>query len=172
MNIPKTKGFRLFLYACTFIIAYIAATIIDKPQYLTMYWIGLIGFLNVELMLYLTKTKYSSFIKNAYTNCYINCKNPFCKYILQFRGDDYFLTFGDEKETRVKTCLLSLWGVLHFILFTIIGLFVPNVFFEVVIVSILYELIEYLLYNCHDALDILLNISGYLLGTYLKSILI
>jgi len=168
MTIPKTRNFRMFLYAIIFIIAYILSILLNKNEYITLYWIGLIGFLNVELMTYLTTTRFASYINKAYSYCYISCEHPICKFLLKLRGDDYFLTFAEGQEKRIKSCMLSLWGVLHFILFAIIGFFIPNVFWEVVIVSILYELAEYLLYNCHDALDILLNIAGYLTGVYLQ----
>ncbi len=168
MNIPNTHSFRMFLYALVFIITYILSILLNKKEYITLYWIGLIGFLNVELMTYLTTTRFSSYIDKAYSYCYISCEHPFCKLLLKFRGDNYFLTFAEGQEKRINKCMLSLWGVLHVILFAIIGYFVPNVFWEIVIISILYELAEYLLYNCHDALDILLNVAGYLIGVYLQ----
>jgi len=165
----KGRSFRILLYVITYIIAYIASVIVNKPQYLTMYWIGLLGFINVELMTYLTNTKYKDIVNKAYNQCYIVCREEWCKYLLKFRGEDYFLTFNgkSDKSFRIKNCLLSLWGVLHFVLFALIGFFVPNVLYEVIIVSILYELAEYYLYNCHDALDVVLNVSGYLFGVLL-----
>lgn len=164
---------RFFLYLLTIILAYALSIQFHKPEYITMAWIGVLGFINVELMLYLSKTSYASTIQKAYSKCYISCEHSFCQLLLKFRGKDYFLTFNEQTELRVKTCVLSLWGVLHFVLFMMIGYFVSNVLWEVVGVSILYELAEYLLYNCHDALDIVLNVSGYLVGrilrTYLKA---
>jgi hypothetical protein len=166
-----SRSFRIILYILTYLIAYQGSHLMNKPQYFKMYWIGLIGFINVELMTYLTTTKYKNIINNAYNKCYVVCYDKWCKYLLKFRGEDYFLTFnGQDKIYRVKNCLLSLWGVLHFILFALIGFFIPDVFYEVIIISILYEYIEYLLYNCHDALDIVLNIIGYLFGTFLFKI--
>lgn len=163
-----TRSFRVLLYALTYVLAYLGAKIMKKPQYITMYWIGLLGFINVELMVYLTTTKYSDIVNKAYNYCFIQCKNEWCKYLLKFRGKDYFLTFNGVKQgERVKNCLLSLWGILHFVLFAIIGFFVPNVFYEVILISVVYELLEYVLYDCHDALDIVLNIGGYLFGAFL-----
>ena len=160
---------RFFLYLITILLAYYLSIQFKKPEYMTMAWIGLLGFINVELMLYLSKTSYASMIQKAYSKCYISCKHPFCQLLLKFRGKDYFLTFNEQTELRVKTCLLSLWGVLHFLLFMILGYVIPNVLWEVVGVSILYEFAEYLLYNCHDAFDIVLNVSGYLVGRMLRN---
>lgn len=168
MNILKTRWFRIFLYGVVFLIAYTLSIVLKKEEYLTFYWIGLIGFLNVELMTYLTTTHFASYINKAYSYCYLSCEHPICKVLLKFRGKDYFLTFGEGQELRVKTCMLSLWGILHILLFATIGYFISNILWEVILVSILYELAEYLLYNCHDALDILLNVFGYLMGVYLR----
>lgn len=160
---------RFFLYLCTILIAYYLSVQFKKPEYRTMAWVGLLGFLNVELMLYLSKTLYAPMVQKAFSKCYLKCDHKACSYLLGFRGKDYFLTFNGEKEIRVKTCLLSLWGVLHFVLFLIMGWLIPNVLWEVVGVSILYEMAEYLLYNCHDGLDIVLNVSGYLVGRILRN---
>lgn len=168
MQLLKTRGFRIFIYSLVFVIAYILSILFEKKEYLTFYWIGLIGFLNVELMTYLTTTRFASYINKAYSYCYISCEHPICKLLLRFRGKDYFLTFGEGSEKRIKSCMLSLWGILHILLFAIIGYFIPNILWEVILVSILYELAEYTLYNCHDALDILLNVFGYLIGVYLQ----
>ena len=171
MNIRMDRTFRMVMYFITFILAYTLSVSLNKPEYITMYFIGLIGFMNVELMTYLTTTKYAKVINQLYTMCYINCDHPICKYLTKYRGKDYFLTFGNSTQSKkTKTCILSLWGVLHFLLFAIIGIYVKGVLIEVVMVSILYEYLEYVLYNCHDAFDIVLNVAGYLFGSYVVSL--
>ena len=159
---------RWLIYGWVSLFTILLATLLEKPEYLWMLGIGWLGFLNVEWMVYLTRTSYAPMVQKLYNHCYLTCQHPICQTLLKLRGDDYFLTFGDSTtKTRVKTCLVSLWNVLHFVLFFILGRVVPNVFWEVVVVSIIYEYAEYKLYNCHDAMDILWNISGYLAGVFI-----
>lgn len=161
---------RWFIYSMVSLLGIILSMIYEKPEYLWMLGIGGLGVLNVEWMVYLTHTSYAPIVQKLYNHCYLTCQHPGCQFLLKLRGDDYFLTFGDSTtEYRVKTCLISLWNILHFVLFFIMGLVVPNVFWEVVLVSMIYEYAEYKLYNCHDVLDIVWNISGYLLGDYVRT---
>lgn len=171
MNIRINRTFRMVMYFITFILAYILSVLLNKQEYITMYFIGLIGFMNVELMTYLTTTKYAKVINKLYNMCYIDCDHPICKYLTKYRGKDYFLTFGNSTQSKkIKTCLISLWGVLHFLLFAIIGIYVKGVLVQVVLVSLIYEYLEYVLYNCHDVFDIVLNVAGYLFGSYVISV--
>ena len=164
--------FRLVLYFITFIIAFITYYITKDSSYLTLFIIGAIGFTNVEIMYYLSQNPSTTdLISKLYGTCYISCDHPICKKITMFRGSGYFLTTNPEDERKVKTCMLSLWGVLHILLFILIGYFVPNKFWIVLLISIIYESAEYMVCNCHDLLDVLLNMLGYVIGVGLSKII-
>jgi len=166
MLTDKTFRLRIALYTFTFFIAWGAYRITGDTDYLKLFWIGAIGFVNVEVMYYLSNQPSTSpLINRLYGKCYVACEHPICKKITLFRGTGYFLTTDPTDERKLKTCILSLWGVLHFILFAIIGYFVPNKLPLILLISVVYEGAEYLVANCHDLLDVVLNVSGYLVGS-------
>lgn len=160
---------RIWLYGLGWLVVLVLAWALEKPEYVVAMLIGSGGMAVVEGMKYLTETRYGDVVKRLFRQCYFECHLPLCEWLTQFRGRRYFLTNGDEEEReRVKYCMLSLWGVLHFVLFVLIGFFVPNIGWEVLGASLVYEGGEYLLYRCHDLLDVGINMAGYLVGSALS----
>ena len=45
-----------------------------------------------------------------------------------------------------------------------VGILIPNIFHEAFIVGVCFEMFEYFMYKCHDPLDIIWNVSGYVIG--------
>jgi hypothetical protein len=156
---------RLWLYGLGWLVVIGLAWALDKPEYVLAMVIGSMGMGVVEGMKYMTETKYGERVKTVFRQCYLECHLPVCEWLTQFRGRRYFLTNGDGNG-KVKYCMLSLWGVLHFVLFVLIGLFVPNIGWEVLGASLVYEGGEYVLYQCHDLLDVGINMAGYLVGSF------
>jgi hypothetical protein len=197
----ETFYIRWVLYLSSFVIAFGLAKATRNQDYILAWMIGLIGFVNVEVMYFLSRTPATApTIQRLYRQCYWTCSHPWCLKATQLRGERYFLLPGDggfaptgtpqslsssrgdggfaptgspqslssSRGDGTPQCMLSLWGVLQFLLFALIGFVAPSIFPAIVIVSLIYEMAEYFLYQCHDALDILLNISGYLFGMLIR----
>jgi len=62
---------------------------------------------------------------------------------------------------------IEIWGIFHFIIYILIGLFVPDCYIEIIIISILCEMIETSLnHTSKYIIDPLINISGYIIGSF------
>lgn len=162
---------RWGLYMASFLLAVWLTNLTKNKDYILAWVIGLIGFVNVEVMYILAHTPATQdVIQRAYTKCYVECDHPVCQTLTSLRGEGYFLTQEEDSKRlhRVKHCMLSLWGVLHFILFAIIGFVAPTILPAIIVVSVVYELAEWQLYQCHDAIDVVLNVVGYITGMALR----
>lgn len=89
------------------------------------------------------------------------------KFFEQLRGSNYFLG-GDIKYK--KYCILTSWSLLHVVLYFLFGWFFPSMFWETLLMGIMFELVEWLTYDCHDLLDIGWNTLGFVMGSSLKSV--
>lgn len=155
---------RLVIYILSIIIVLTLSSILNRPEYVTALIISGVGMLTVEVMYYLTKTTYAPPVVKAFTQCYFQCDHPICNKLNQYRGRHYFLT--PTAPIKLEQCMISLWRVLHVILFIALGFFVPNIFPEIILGSIIYESAEYYICKCHDPLDIIANLIGYGIGVY------
>lgn len=101
--------------------------------------------------------------------CVVPCTNDTCIDIVnETRGNNYFIDKLDEETSsyskNIKKCLITSYGVSHFILYFILGYFVPSLFLEEFMIGILFEFMEQEHLDCEDLLDIILNLLGLILG--------
>ena len=82
------------------------------------------------------------------------------------RGNKYFIGEGDN-PTTLNNCVLTFWGSTHFLLYFVLGIIAPNLFWETFAVGVGFEIYEYYKFKCHDVFDIILNSSGFLIGKYI-----
>lgn len=82
---------------------------------------------------------------------------------ISYRGKNYYI---NSNKTTAE-CYVAFWGMTHFLLYAILGYLHPTRFIEFNTIGILFELYEKKYYDCHDSLDILLNMSGFMLGSHL-----
>lgn len=112
------------------------------------------------------KTSLCNIINNIHETCLVYSNNT---NITKYRGDNYYIGITDkEKKEKLDNCLITWWGGTHFLLYCILGYTVPTLFWETFTLGCLFEVYEYKKYQCHDALDIILNTAGFLLGRYVK----
>ena len=91
--------------------------------------------------------------------------------LTQWRGDNYYISdMSDELAAKLKTCLLSAWGAMHIFLYTFIGYFAPDYFWETFVVGAAFEWYECLEYNCEDPLDLAWNSIGFMMGKSLRTL--
>jgi hypothetical protein len=90
--------------------------------------------------------------------CLVKCQD--CK-ITTLRDSGYFE--GAETDEYNKDCLLTGWEVSHFALHFLLGLFNYSIYTSQGI-SIGYEIYERYEHNCASYGDLIINLSGYLVG--------
>lgn len=90
----------------------------------------------------------------------------------------FLLNDNKQKESGLifGSCI-DYWHILHLLLYIIIGLLIPYNYYIIISISILWEIFEhyvfkYITKKCNDILcgrieDILLNITGYIIGNIL-----
>lgn len=70
---------------------------------------------------------------------------------------------------------INLWSIIHFLLFTIFGLYYKHKYLQIFIASIIFEIFEIYYYGInHESYlnmitDILFNMSGYYIGSQLSA---
>lgn len=78
------------------------------------------------------------------------------------RGREYNL---DNKGKKTKThYFVTTWSILHAVYFFYRGLFIPNLYIYHFFYSIIFEIIE-IYFKCHDAVDVIINMVFYYLGS-------
>ena len=110
--------------------------------------------------------------------CMAWCSNPQQQQLLNrynLRGTDLFVashfTEGFDMEFLDKIrrcCIITGWNLSHFIVHFISGLLFPTLVIEAILLGVTFEALEYQFLNCHDTMDLIMNISGVLLGAALS----
>jgi hypothetical protein len=96
--------------------------------------------------------------------CVKKCSNDYCSSITKLRDEKYY-TYGDGDS---KSCLITSWEISHLLFHVFIGYFY-NIYISTVI-SVGYEIYEHYDKLCGSYLDLGYNMTGFLIGNYLKSI--
>ncbi len=97
-------------------------------------------------------------------------------YLDSYRGKDYYVlkqrTDTDEKSAQLKDtaqrCVVTAWSMAHFLFYALLAFVAPKLFWPIFLISVVWELLEYLVSDCHDVLDIFWNFAGLLVGVYLR----
>lgn len=97
-------------------------------------------------------------INNIHESCFINCKYNICN--LSSRGDNYYINSSKTSEK----CMMTFWGFTHVLLYTILGFLFPDMFIQLFLLGIIFEIYEKYKFDCHDTLDIYFNTIGLLIG--------
>ena len=93
-------------------------------------------------------------------------KDTFYKFFYNSRGKNYNLTSKNSKNDKTHY-FITTWSILHMIYFIIRGILVPDLYVYHIIYSIVFEITE-ILFNCHDMMDIIINIVFYYFGSKLS----
>ena len=158
-------------------------SIIQNKQYIILFFIYIISFALVLLINKILSTEHSysdGLYKYMYECIYYN-ESPICKKLTSTRGSKYYTISGERKvtndddkklfEKNQSYCIVSLWALLHIILYIIIGFYCPNLFIPSLIIGALFEYFENLQWDCHDALDVAFNSFGFGIGYVLNKII-
>lgn len=90
-------------------------------------------------------------------------------YSLWSKSSEYLpLESKETNDEYRKTCFVTRWHMLHFVLHIIVAFVYPKFVVELIMTSTLFEIYEYFSCNCHDITDIFYNVTGALIGYYLR----
>lgn len=94
-------------------------------------------------------------------SCFLDCNNKICREFVRIgRGHKYFLWGKKEEQFEISSCILTFWGLSHIIFYFIVTYLLPQYYIEIFLISVLFEIVEFKLFTCHDIKDIFLNIIG------------
>ena len=123
----------------------------------------------IPFSVWASKKKEFKNLTTAHEDCVFGLRTARVRSIVsKTRGNMYIIDGDNKNNDRIKTCFLTFFGAMHFLLYMVIGLLVPNLFLETFIIGIAFELYEYYQYQCHDAFDIVFNTAGFLVGRTLR----
>ena len=57
-------------------------------------------------------------INNIHKSCVFPCEKNMCKTLTMTRGESYFINTPKINQSQIKNCLVTYWGLTHFLLYT------------------------------------------------------
>ena len=102
--------------------------------------------------------------------CVYRTDNPLLQsYSLWSKSSEYLpLESKEINDEYRKTCFITRWHMLHFVLHIVVAFVYPKFVIELIMTSTIFEIYEYFSCNCHDVTDIFFNVTGAMRGFYLR----
>ena len=98
--------------------------------------------------------------------CIVKCRDDECKWLPGgLRGSNYFNSTM-QPVAELRKCAVTIWELSHLFLHVIIGYFYGMSYSIGIGVS--WEIFEYFSCDCHSVYDFAHNITGGMIGTYLR----
>ena len=111
-----------------------------------------------------------------HTRCVYHVDGDVARVVTSGRADNYSLggfergpneteeQMAERVDDYTRQCILTMWGLVHFIMYFLLGFLAPDLFWLSFTISIGFEVYEYYAWDCHDVLDIAINTSGLVAG--------
>jgi hypothetical protein len=96
--------------------------------------------------------------------CIFKCNSDSCKNYTTLRDSGYMN--NENKIENDRNCAFLGWEFSHLIFHVFLGYYY-NIYISTGI-SVGYEIIERIMYNCASFADLLINFTGLLIGVYLR----
>lgn len=106
-------------------------------------------------------------INNIHESCLLKC-DATKNLIGKGRGSQYYIGKPDSAD---NSCLITFWTLSHFILYSVIGFLLPDMFWQSFIVGVGFEIYEKYKYNCEDYFDIIANSAGFGFGWFINKLI-
>ena len=103
---------------------------------------------------------------NRFHESCIQSASPSQSFLLATRGSQYILDDPGKSDT-LNSCLMTFWGATHAVLYIFLGFFAPRSFWLTFGIGVAFEIYEKIRFDCADALDILWNSVGFLIGRWI-----
>jgi glycopeptide antibiotics resistance protein len=100
----------------------------------------------------------------------VNCSETLYKSLLYcVFGKNWYIPY--EKQTYPKCRpLINYWHMSHLFLYVILGFLMPNNKLALFNIGILWEVYECVMSRCHNIFDLIFNLSGILIGYFIRVI--
>lgn len=125
----------------------------------------ILSFISLIAVAILLATRWFPQLENIIEKCWID--GEFTSNLKFLRGPQYTLTGNEPKK---EFCLVTTWGVSHFIMYAVIGYMFPQFFWESFAIGVAFEGLEWATLECHDVLDIAWNTFGFVFGAWLRKL--
>lgn len=103
----------------------------------------------------------------VHERCIVGCGRA-CDGARRWRGQHYIIGADEASNARAsRDCLITFWGMTHFLFYALLGFAAPSLFWPTAAVGVAFELYEAARFDCHDALDVVLNSAGFVVGSSL-----
>lgn len=106
-------------------------------------------------------------------SCNVKTDNSSLQDVSEFlKGEKYITAYSDKENKKYRReCIISNWNLFHFCSHLTLAFLFPQCWITILLVSGLYEIYEYIVFQAHDYGDILYNVSGIIVGLIIRSIL-
>jgi hypothetical protein len=154
----------------------------DKNQKITIITMAIIALIFIMRILPYILNKnffFTNLAKRIHYGCLFTCDADQCKNVTdKWRSSNYFINDmikekvpenKEQREIYQKSCILSSWGVSHYVLYMIFGIIAPTYLKTSIFIGIFFEIVEHYAWKCGDILDVLWNTVGFLTGQYIHS---
>lgn len=116
-----------------------------------------------------SENNFETKLAKMHTSCLNNCDTNTCKnHIEKTRGEKYFISMPESKQSYMKSCIVTFWSVAHLLMYAVLTYLVPSFYIEFFFIGVAFEIYEYYKFKCHDVNDIIFNTLGIFLGKYLS----
>ena len=137
-------------------------------------------FLSSERLLENLMQDKNNWLANTFNKGLLHIPSIHIEKITSKRGKGGFLqsvcsaqnsTSSDSTSSdNMKHCVCTMWSLMHFLFYILLGYFSPSLFYMTLCIGIVFEIVEYFTFDCHDILDIVYNSSGFAIGYLLHII--
>jgi hypothetical protein len=109
-------------------------------------------------------------IHNYLLLCGIKTENKNVQSLIKnIRGKNYNPVWDETtNKSYAKSCITTNWNLFHFFSHIIITFLYPQVYPLLLLTTTLFEIYEYIEYDCHDYTDIIYNVVGIYIGLKLN----
>ena len=81
-------------------------------------------------------------VRKLFDYCFISSPPYLYEWIKDYRGSNYYLRPKVEYTEEQQRCLYTSWAFTHTLLYFIIGFLLPNLFWQSLIIGIIFEFLE------------------------------
>jgi hypothetical protein len=103
--------------------------------------------------------------KETMNYCAVKLPDSTHSFTHDWRGRNYLLNQADK---TASDCFLTRWNVAHFVSYVFCGFCCPKWKWFSIVIGILFEVLEWVIAECQDVTDIVVNSLGCLTGAKLS----
>ena len=109
-------------------------------------------------------------IQQNLNTCAISTNNPTLKkFSKAIKGNNYRIDHSGKTDVNfLETCIVTTCNIAHLTFYIVLALLAPDLWPELLVICVGYEVFEYIKYDCHDYTDPIYNAIGIYIGYNLR----